>query len=415
MRRPCDGPTTPMDSRTRWTSYAAAAVLLSLVATCGAAAPQRQDSPESSGDSLSAAMLSVQEAGVLRPGLFEVAFLVDNYDRDPLGIDVVDGVVSCRLGVARGLELDLGYQITRSVSSPGAHPVPPPPLDIVVASGNPPVGAYRSMYWPMPYLKHYPARVNEMVPGEYTLGIKGRLFRQRGFRPALALGLEVTGPGDTARYELSKGSGSGVLDVGLHAAASWHYQRLRVSVNLGATRNGAVDPGDRLIIVSDGRVEDMVIRRPYFLHSGLGLGLRVWRGLSLLAEASGWAPFGGHTRMQTECGASDVLGGIEFRLGGLTLALAARQHLSPQTNGISLPTGPLAGAVDLSGTSQATQNASLASLGAHDHRPEANLVVLGWPDGLALPDGARRIPDQYGTDTTGNAGFLIRLSMRVGH
>jgi hypothetical protein len=421
----------------RWTPYAAAAVLLSLVAAClpqsswtaersgrspagtdsaaGVAAPQRQDSPESSDDSLSAAMLSVQEAGVLRAGLFEVAFLLDNYDRDPLGIDVMDGVVAFRLGVARGLELDLGYQITRSVSVPGAHPVPPPPLDLVVASGDPPAGAYRAMYWPMPYLKHYPARVGDMVPGAFTLGIKGRLFRQQGFRPALALGLEVTTAGDTPRYELSKGSGSGSVDAAFRAAASWRYRRLRLSANLGATLNGTAGPGDRFIIVSDRRVEDMTIRRPYFLHSGLGLGFRVWRGLSLLAEASGWAPVGGHTRMQSECGASDVLGGLELRLRGLTLGLGVRQHLSPQQDRMSLATGPLAGAVDLSDASEAAQNASLALIGAHDHRPGANLVVLGWPEDLALPDGARRIPDQYATHTTGNAGFIVRLAIRLGH
>jgi hypothetical protein len=360
-------------------------------------------------------MLSVQEAGVLRAGLFEVAFLLDNYDRDPLGIDVMDGVVTCRLGVARGLELDLGYQITRSVSSPGAHPVPPPPLDIVIASGSRPVGAYRAMYWPMPYLKHDPARVDEMVPGEYTLGIKGRLFRQRGLRPALALGLHVTAPGDTSRYSLSKGSGSGSVDVGLRAAASWRHRRLRVSANLGATINGAVDPGDRYIILDDRHVEDVTIRRPAFLHSGLGLGFRVWRGLSLLAEVSGWAPVGGRTRMQSEYGATDVFGGLDIRVRGLTLALGVRQHLNPQQNGLSLPTGPLAGAVDLSGASEAAQNAALASIGARDHRSGTNLVVLAWPRDLALPDGARRIPDQYDTHTTGNAGFIVRLALRLGH
>jgi hypothetical protein len=381
--------------------------------TAGTAA--QQDSPESDDDSLSAAMLSVQEAGVLRAGLFEVAFRLDNYDRDPLGIDVMDGVVTCRLGVARGLEIDLGYEITRSVSSPGAHPVPPPPLDIVVASGARPVGAYRAMYWPLPYLKHYPARVDEMVPGEYTLGIKGRLFRQRGLRPALALGLEITAPGDTARYSLSKGSGSGSVDVGLRAAASWRHRRLRVSANLGATFNGAVDPGDRFISVSDHQLEDATIRRPYFLHSGLGVGFRVWRGFSLLAEASGWAPFGGHTPMQSEYGATDVFGGLDLRVRGLTLALGVRQHLNPQQNGMSLPTGPLAGAVDLSGASEAAQNAALASIGARDHRVGTNLIVLGWPNGLPLPEGAQRIPDHYDTHTTGNAGFIVRLSMRLGH
>jgi hypothetical protein len=374
----------------------------------------RRDSPELEGDSLSAAMLAVQEAGVLQAGLAELAFSIDNYDRDPLGIDVFDGVVACRLGVARFLELDLAYQITRAVSMPGAHPAPPPPLDIVVANGDLPAGPYRAMYWPMPYLKHRPARVDEMVPGEYLFGIKARLFHQRGLRPTLALGLHVSGPGDSARYELSKGSGSGSVDVTLRAATSWHYRRLRLAANLGASLNGGLDPADRLILVSEGRGEDLAIRRPCFLHSGLGVGLRMWRGVSLLAETSGWVPFGGHTRMQSEYGATDVLGGLEFRVRGITLALGVRQHLNPQQDSLMLPTGPLAGAVDLSDVPEATQNAALASLGAQGHRSGTNLVVLGWPPSLALPIGARRIPDQYPTQTTGNTGFLVRLSARLG-
>jgi hypothetical protein len=297
---------------------------------------------------------------------------------------------------------------------PGAHPVPPPPLDIVVARGDPPTGAYRALYWPMPYLRHYGARVDDMVPGAFTLGVKGRLFRQRGFRPTLALGFDATTAGDTSLYQLAKGSGSGSVDFGIRAAATWRYRRLRLSANLGTTINGKVDPEDRLITVGNGHVEDLPIRRPYFVQSGLGLGLRVWRGLSLLAEASGWNTVGGHTPMQSDSDASDVLGGLELRLGGLTLSLGLRQHLSPQPDGMSLPTGPLAGAVDLSGLSEGAQAAALAALGARDHRPYANLVVMGWPDALPLPPGASRLPDQYATHTKGNTGFLIRLTLRVG-
>jgi hypothetical protein len=110
-----------------------------------------------------------------------------------------------------------------------------------------------------------------------------------------------------------------------------------------------------------------------------------------------------------------VLGGLEIRARSLTLALGLRQHLSPQPDGLMLPTGPLAGAVDLSDASEVAQNAVLGALGVVDHRSGTNLVVLGWPRDLALPAGARRIPDQYPTHTTGNAGFLMRLSLRLGH
>jgi hypothetical protein len=70
--------------------------------------------------------------------------------------------------------------------------------------------------------------------------------------------------------------------------------------------------------------------------------------------------------------------------------------------------------VDLSDATEYTQRTALASLRAPEHRPGANVVVLGWPLNLALPDGARRIPDQYATHTTGNAGFLVRAAIRLG-
>lgn len=374
----------------------------------------RADPSLSSDDDLTSALLSVQEAGVLKAGLFEVAFSLDNYDRDPLGIDVVDGVVTCRLGIAGGLELRLGYEITRSVSTPGAHPVPPPPLDIVVAGGEPPSGPYRAMYWPMPFLSHKPARVDDMVPGEYSFGLKGRLFRQRGLRPALALGAQLTAPGNTATYDLSKGSGSGAVDVGLLTAASWRYRRLRLSTNLGVTLNGAVDPGDRTVVVATHTARDSSIRRPDFLNAGLGFRLRLSRGLSAIGELSGWAPFGGHTRMQNESGATDALVGLQLNVRSLTLRLGLRQHLRPQEDGLALSTGPLAGAVDLSGLSEPARVAVLTSMGAEGFRPGANSVVLGWPTDTPLPDGARRIPDRYLTTTTGNTGFVVSLSLRVG-
>ena len=119
--------------------------------------------------------------------------------------------------------------------------------------------------------------------------------------------------------------------------------------------------------------------------------------------------------MQSASDATDLLGGVELRFRGLTLGLGLRQHLSPQPDGVSLPTGPLAGAVDLSDASEGAQAAALAAIGAQGHRAEANLVVMGWPDDLALPIGARRIPDHYLTHTTGNTGFLIRMTLRVGH
>jgi len=365
--------------------------------------------------SLDGSMLTVQEAGVLSPGVFELGLLVDNYDRDPLGIDVVDGGVAWRVGVVRPLELHFGYQLTRSVSSPGSHPVPSPPLDIVVLDGGLPADPYRAMYWPMPYLAHHTARVDDMVSGEYTLGAKVRLFGQRGLRPAVAATSQLTLPSSTAAYELSKGSGSGGLDAGFHVAASWRHQRLRVSANLGVSLTGDLRRGDSFIVVGrEGSALEHTIRRPRFLHSGLGVGFRVWGGLWALAEVSGWSPFGDHTPMQNESGASDALAGLQLRVSNLTLGVGIRWHLNAPRDGVTLSTGPLAGAADLTQVSEAERTRFLASIGADSQRPEANVVVLGLPADAALPDGARLVARDYQTSTRGNVGVAIRLSLRLG-
>jgi hypothetical protein len=389
---------------------------LCAVASASASASDRAaPSPGGGLDDTGPALLAVQEAGALPPGRFELAFLLDNYDRDPLGIDVVDGSMSFRLGVARRLELYAAYQITRSVSTPGADPVPSPPLDVVVLDGRVPDDPYRAMYWPLPYLSHHGARVDEWVPGEYTLGARASLFGQRGPRPAVSVSSQITAPGTKARYDLSKGSGSGSLDIGLHTAASWRYSRVRLSANLGISVNGDVDPGDRFVVVGEeSSIRDSTIRRPNFLQGGLGARIALWRGLSAVAEVSGWSPVGSHTPMQSESGASDLLGGVLLQVKNATLAFGVRWHLRPQPDGLTLSTGPLAGAVDLSGVPAADRARFLDSLGAGGVRPDANLVVTGLPADTPLPDGARYVAPTYQTHTRGNLGLSIRVSIRLG-
>jgi len=360
-------------------------------------------------------MLSVLEAGILEPGEFDVAFHLDNYDRDPLGIDVVDGSFSFRVGVVKRLELFMGYQITRSVSSPGSHPVPSPPLDIVVMGGEPPRDPYRAMYWPMPYLSHYTARVDEMVPGEYTLGARTNLFAQRGLRPAVSLGAQLTAPGTSARFDLAKGSGTGGVDAGVQVAASWRHGRLTTAFNLGYVLSHALDPSDQLVVIGDPVASGEVpIRRPDVLQAGLGVRVGVWRGVSVVAELAGWGPVGDRTPMQEESGASDLLSGLLIDVGKATVALGLRWHLGPRADGVTLATGPLAGAVDLSLVPHAERAALLEPLGATGLRHDANLVVTGAAPGLEWPEGARLVDPTYETSTRGNLGVALRVSVRLG-
>src|SRR3989304_6746712 len=80
-------------------------------------------------------MLSVQEARILEPGRIVLGIVVDNYDRDPLGLDIVDYRFAWRTGIFRHLELYGRYEFSRAVSLPGGQGIPPPPLDIVDLTG----------------------------------------------------------------------------------------------------------------------------------------------------------------------------------------------------------------------------------------------------------------------------------------
>lgn len=361
-------------------------------------------------------MLAVQEAEVLSPGHFALGLVTDNYDRDPLGLDAFDVRFDWRLAVAPRFEIFGRYQVSRGVSTPGHDPVPSPPLDIVTLDPSVPVRPpYRALYWPMPYLKHHGSRLSEMIPGEYTVGLKAKLVSQDGGRPALAASVEIIAPGDLSVFPLEKGSGSGSTDWKLSAAATWRYDRYALSVNAAYTSNRNLSRADRVIAeTSRGgtQVTDEPIRRPGFLHLGLGLRASLRRGLSAFAEAYGWAPVGGRTATFNDAGASDVLAGIQVAVRGICLTTGYRQHLAPPKNGETLSTGPLAGALDLSALAVPARWAYLRSVGIDPraYQTGSGLVVVGEA-GRTDPPGSVRLPDTYLTHTTGNGGFVAALSL----
>jgi hypothetical protein len=353
---------------------------------------------------------------VLEPGHFAFGMVADNYDRDPLGLDVFDVRMDFRVAVVRRLELYGRYQISRAVSSPGHDPVPSPPLDIVALKpAAAPRGPYRAIYWPMPYLSHHGSRADDFTPGEYTLGLKGLVTHQRGWRPAIATSLDVSIPGDTGSDPLQRGSGTGSTDVRFSSAGTWSHGRWSVSLNLGYTHSGAVERSDRLIVQGvngAAQVTDEPIRRPGLLNLGLGARYAIRDGVSAFAELAGWEPIGSHTPTLYGSGATDLLAGVQIVVRGICLTAAYRQHLNPPPNGATQPTGPLGGALGLSLLSDAEQRSYLQSIGVDQqfHRPSANLVVVGTPVGIPDPTSSQRIPPTHVTHTTGNGGVVLALS-----
>jgi len=354
-------------------------------------------------------MLSVQEASVIGPGHFAVGSAVDNYDRDPLGLDIIDYRIAWRLGVTRRLELYGRYEISRAVSLPGTQEVPPPPLDIVDLTGQASIAPpYRTLYVPMPYLGDEPARFDDMTDGEYLFGAKWLLIGDPDLTPHVSVSVDGTVPGTLSAWKLRKGSGSGTADIGMTVAATWEDGgRASASANLGYTVTGSVRRADRL--VSPHGIRELPIRRADLFRWGLGARYRIVRRVSVLAELAGWSPVGPHTPVQDNRGNADALTGLEVRWRGAALTVGFRRHLHPQTHGLALPVGPLAGAVDLSRVPMDARNAWLADIGAPATRPDANAVVVGLPGSTPLPEGARRIPEHRRTNTTGNDAITVAL------
>jgi hypothetical protein len=364
-------------------------------------------------------VFTVEKADVLRPGEILLGHEFEAFDRDPNGIDVALASVDLWVGLTDKVMVGFEHVYSRSVSSPGLHPVPPPPLDVAVLDGEYPKEPYRSMSWTMPYLEHRSklgegARFDDFISGDYVLKVKARMSEQDGWMPGMTFRFQLSIPGTHSKRELTKGSGADELDLGFHTAATWDYERFGVSANLGVTAPSSMNPGDVILMADTGQSHPNSIRRPFFLHAGIAAEYKIASWLSLIGEYSGGTVFGGHTSMQNESGASDVLAGIQASYRGFSLAAGVRQHLNPPPHGVDLPTGPLAGAIDLSRMGLDERNSVLDSLGVEGYRSGANVVVKGWPADVALPPGATIISHTHKSATTGNTGSYFRVTFRFG-
>src|SRR6185436_1332492 len=98
-------------------------------------------------------LLTLTDTATLPRGRVSFALTLDNRDRDPLGLDFMDGAVAWRVGVARWGEAYGQFILNRSVAVPDTPVHPPPPLDQLVPPGaTPPHRPYYSLYSPSPYV-----------------------------------------------------------------------------------------------------------------------------------------------------------------------------------------------------------------------------------------------------------------------
>jgi hypothetical protein len=361
-------------------------------------------------------LLTLPDTGTLPRGVFLAGFTVDNRDRDPLGLDLLDASFTVTAGLASRVEAyGLGV-VSRVVAVPELPPMPPPPLDLIVGpgAGAPPRPHY-ALYAPTPYVnKRGTARLDDWVPGDVTVGVKARLAQGDGFRPALALAGELKVPLTRSETDLLSGSGTGGVDGALRAIAQWGRDPL-LTASVRYTRVGAPARGDRRIAIdARGRADaaDAPLDLPDRLELGIGARRSIRSGLAAVLEVSAALEVGQKTPTVDESWPLDVLGGLQARLGPARFTAGLRYH------GHALPSGgrrvsPVGGLIDLTAVSDADLVPYLESVGVGAAAPllrSRSQRILAVGSAGRLPAGARVLPAEYGIRSEHQLGFVLLVA-----
>jgi hypothetical protein len=377
-------------------------------------APQQEAPPRPWPSLLGSGLLTLQDTETLAPGQFSVALTIDNRDRDPLGLDLVDGAVAWGLGLTRRAEFYGHHIFRRAVAVPDTPVLPPPPLDLIVAPGaEAPARPYYSLYSPVPYVDDTgPVRFRADVPGEGTMGVKWRALRPRGGRPGLAFGLEVKFPLTQALKDLQAGAGTGGVDVRLRTTGEWRRGGWSLVASSGFTHVGQPAFPDRRIAAGaeTSIAEDEDLLLPHRLHLGLGVRRGLGPRLAAVAEATTVYDVGRRTKSLDRARPLDGIGGLQFRWGPLRAAAALRYHGNALPSMATRPS-PLAGLVDLTRVSEPDVVSYLVAAGmgsaAAHLRPGSHRLLVPPAQGPPLPAGARVIPPTYRIRSEHQWGFVL--------
>jgi hypothetical protein len=364
-------------------------------------------------------LMELSDARTAAPGKLTAGIMVDDRDRDPLGIDLFDAAVAWRVGVRQRLELFGHFTFSRVVALPEVPALPPPPLDLILPAGAAtPARPYYSLYFETPYLNHRgDVRFDKFVPGDALIAAKLRLLEGAGPRPALALALEARPSLARSRHALESGSGSGGFDVGLRAISEWSTGPWALVANAAYTRIGAPPDGDRIISAgaSSATVVDEPLRLPNRLDLGIGARRVLTARLAAVAESTLQLAVGDRTKVLDAIAPLDFLMGLQARVGGLRLVAGLRYH------GHDAPSGaerraPLAGFVDLTDVSDADAQRYLAAIGLGGAVPQlrSNVQRAVAPPRIPapLPPGARVIAPTYRIRSEHQLGYVLLLGWR---
>jgi hypothetical protein len=358
-------------------------------------------------------LLTLPTAQTLPRGRLLAGLTVDNRDRDPLGLDLLDLSVALTAGLSDRVEAYGSGVASRVVAMPELPPMPPPPLDLIVAPGTgAPARPHYALFPATPYVnKRGTARLDDWVPGDLTIGTKVRVREGAGASPSLAVSGELKLPLTRSDGDLASGSGTGGVDGALRATAQWGHDPL-LALSARYTRVGAPARDDRTVAVdAQGRATgvDVPLDLPDRLELGVGARRSLRPGLAAVVEASAAWDVGARTPTLDESWPLDVLAGLQARAGRLRVTAGLRYH------GHALPSGerrrsPVGGMIDLTAVRDADLVSYLESVGAGAAAPllrARSQRVLAVRDAGRLPPGARVLPAEYGIRSEHQLGFVL--------
>jgi hypothetical protein len=363
---------------------------------------------------LGSGLLTVQDTATLKPGRLSFALTIDNRDRDPLGLDIVDGAVAVRAGVTRWAEAYGHFILNRSVAVPDTPVHPPPPLDQLVPPGA--IAArrpYYSLYSPSPYVDdtgviHFGAG----HPGDGLVGFKGRALEPSGARPGLAASLEIRFPLVKNLRDLQAGAGTGGTDVRLGVIAEWLRGPWSFVATTGFMHVGEPAYTDRRI---EARGDSVVVTDdplvlPYRLDLGIGVRRALNPTLAAVGEVTTVVETGRRTSSLDRARPVDILLGVQYRRKQFQMTAAVRDHRNALPS-MQMRRSPLAGLADVTRVSHTDLSTYLQQVGFADAGPHLRLgthrLLVPPPGGPPLPPGARVIPEEYRIRSEHQLGFML--------
>jgi hypothetical protein len=365
-------------------------------------------------------LISLPDTRTRPPGEVALGIGIDNRDRDPLGVDILDGTVFWTLGIAADLEIYGSYLFSRVVATPhsGMRRQPRPPLDLILPpNAAVPSRPYYSLQPEVPYLDtRTSARFSDYLAGDVLFGAKLRLRNADRKIPAVAIGGDMSLPLSRDPMNLASGSGSGGLRATGRGIFEWPVNTMAFVFETGYTWTGHGHQPDRLLRVVGSGIDltEEPLRLPDLLRIGFGIRWQFRPAVAAVGELSTDRYVGTHTEVLDLSPPVDLIAGVQLTMARTSITAGIRYNASAPRSG-EIRTSPLGGSIVLSDVDVDTAAEYLESLNLGQTVPLLrgnSQKLLRAPVSGSLPEGVWIVPAEYSVRSEHQIGFLLFVGWR---